>query len=417
MHLFLLLFILISTQSFAQESVNKIVADIEQYFNSTTGIVIEVEGNRAFIDIGSDKRLVNGAKLSVFHEGEPIVHPVTGKVLGSKQGTAGELNVVKVDKEFSEVTYKGVKPTVGDKVGFITPIQAKVVRDNLSDEDTSILTSILMANSTVREAKSGDYTITLKRTGDIIAYNVLQNSSKLNLIAGSITLKDREAAEKLEVVYGKELPHGRYISIAMGEFIKDNSTRYLAGALGKEIYLFDPTKDYKEIAEVEGKFGQILNIEAADLDKDGVDELFVSNFADDAVASKIYKHDGKKFVEIQQGISLLFRSVTAKDGARQILTQKITDDGEYLGEIHYLAYKDGTYIEGAAIAGSLGKRLLGFSILDELLINIGKGSRLSISTAKKLEYNAPDYYGDTFNMLEVTTTKGSGARIRPDADE
>jgi hypothetical protein len=66
------------------------------------------------------------------------------------------------------------------------------------------------------------------------------------------------------------------------------------------------------------------------------------------------------------------------------------------------------------LAGTLGKRLFGFSILkqeNDIFINVGKGSKLSFSTFKGVEYNAPGYFGDTFLTLTISSSTPSSSPI------
>jgi len=99
---------------------------------------------------------------------------------------------------------------------------------------------------------------------------------------------------------------------------------------------------------------------------------------------------------------------------RQITAQKITTNGEYNGEIFYFKYTDGKYLEDVAIKGTLGKFLFGFSIYptdkENFFLNIGKSAKFSISSFRKIEYNAPGYYGDTFHLLPVREKKRAAGK-------
>ncbi len=46
------------------------------------GLVINIKGNQLTLDFGSNKKIKKGMKCIVYREGDPIVHPVTGKVIG-----------------------------------------------------------------------------------------------------------------------------------------------------------------------------------------------------------------------------------------------------------------------------------------------------------------------------------------------
>ncbi len=48
------------------------------------GLVINIQGNQLTLDFGSNKGVKKGMKCIVYREGDPIIHPVTGKVIGRK---------------------------------------------------------------------------------------------------------------------------------------------------------------------------------------------------------------------------------------------------------------------------------------------------------------------------------------------
>ena len=64
-------------------------------------MVIKVKGNSIFADLGSFHRLKKEMKFIVFRQGETIVHPVTGKVLGSETEELGVATVVNVFEDMS----------------------------------------------------------------------------------------------------------------------------------------------------------------------------------------------------------------------------------------------------------------------------------------------------------------------------
>ncbi len=46
------------------------------------GLVININGSQLTLDFGANKNVKKGMKVIVYREGDPIVHPVTGKVIG-----------------------------------------------------------------------------------------------------------------------------------------------------------------------------------------------------------------------------------------------------------------------------------------------------------------------------------------------
>ena len=60
------------------------------------GMVIKVSGKEIYADFGTARRIRKDMKFIVFREGEKIVHPVTGRVLGSESKELGIATVVNV---------------------------------------------------------------------------------------------------------------------------------------------------------------------------------------------------------------------------------------------------------------------------------------------------------------------------------
>lgn len=82
-------------------------------FPMVEGIIIKADGDSIVVDIGKNKGVGRNAMLVVFSEGEPLVHPVTGKVLGSPTKVLGKAKVTEVydDMAMAEVvsTEKGAE--------------------------------------------------------------------------------------------------------------------------------------------------------------------------------------------------------------------------------------------------------------------------------------------------------------------
>jgi len=65
------------------------------------GMVVKISGNDIYADFGSAQHIKKDMKFIVFREGEKIVHPVTGKVLGSDTTVLGVATVVSVLDDMS----------------------------------------------------------------------------------------------------------------------------------------------------------------------------------------------------------------------------------------------------------------------------------------------------------------------------
>ena len=98
--------------------VNRLAARFERLLPVVEGIVVKVAGKRMFTDLGAQVGLKPRMRMIVYREGEPIVHPITGKVLGQDMEEFGESVVTKVYDEMAEATVPSdaARIQVGDKV-------------------------------------------------------------------------------------------------------------------------------------------------------------------------------------------------------------------------------------------------------------------------------------------------------------
>ncbi|MFQ5792422.1 MAG: CsgG/HfaB family protein [Acidobacteriota bacterium] len=71
------------------------------------GKVIKVEGNRAWINIGTLSGLKVGDQFKILSVGEPLIDPDTGQVLGVDETETGQGEVVEVKERFAIITFSG----------------------------------------------------------------------------------------------------------------------------------------------------------------------------------------------------------------------------------------------------------------------------------------------------------------------
>ncbi len=82
------------------------------------GFIVSAEKDGYYIDIGSLKGIRKGSKCVAFRDGENILHPTTGEVLGKRVTKLGELVVVQVQQKLAQVKVveKDQDMKIGDKV-------------------------------------------------------------------------------------------------------------------------------------------------------------------------------------------------------------------------------------------------------------------------------------------------------------
>ena len=88
--------------------------------------VTVVDGAEVIIDAGQQDGLTVTAKVTLLREGEPIVHPLTGEVLGMPQEPVGVVHIYEVDAHSSRggLVKMYSDPMVGDLAEFVPKVSA-----------------------------------------------------------------------------------------------------------------------------------------------------------------------------------------------------------------------------------------------------------------------------------------------------
>jgi len=69
--------------------------------NPVEGIVVSLDNDEIFLDIGSLRGAQVGQEYTIFRKGAPFLHPLTGKPLGRYEDVLGWAQVRRVQPEFS----------------------------------------------------------------------------------------------------------------------------------------------------------------------------------------------------------------------------------------------------------------------------------------------------------------------------
>jgi TolB-like protein len=77
------------------------------------GIVLRATGKKVLLDLGKESRIKEGMRCILFKEGEPLVHPVTGKALGSPMVELGRAMILAVHEGYCEAE---IQEVFGDEI-------------------------------------------------------------------------------------------------------------------------------------------------------------------------------------------------------------------------------------------------------------------------------------------------------------
>jgi TolB-like protein len=105
------------------QNLSQMISDLAAKFKMDlpllNGYVINVKGEKVTVDLGHKNGLKKGMKCHVYREGAPIVHPVTGAVIGKMIDELCEVQVTDVFDAYAIATIikaKSGTPAIRDKV-------------------------------------------------------------------------------------------------------------------------------------------------------------------------------------------------------------------------------------------------------------------------------------------------------------
>lgn len=79
--------------------------DVVAAFPPVEGLVVQVDGDRIYMDLTKKDGIIPGQEFTVFRKGEVFRHPASGKPLGRYEEVLGYAQVQRVEPAFSEAAF------------------------------------------------------------------------------------------------------------------------------------------------------------------------------------------------------------------------------------------------------------------------------------------------------------------------
>lgn len=120
--------------------------------------------------------------------------------------------------------------------------------------------------------------------------------------------------------------------------------RELILAQDRAIQLYRLGKEMKLLAELNFKTDEkVLGIDTADLDGDGVMELYVTLVRGYELASQVWKISNNAFQKVAADLPYYFRAISGQDGKRRLYAQQMGRDDDFFGDVVELVLVNGRY--------------------------------------------------------------------------
>jgi hypothetical protein len=82
-----------------------LIQDVVAAFPPVEGLVVQVDGDRVFLDVTEQNGVQPGQEFSVFRKGEVFRHPMNGRPLGRYEDILGYAQIVRVHPQYSEALF------------------------------------------------------------------------------------------------------------------------------------------------------------------------------------------------------------------------------------------------------------------------------------------------------------------------
>jgi len=137
---------------------------------------------------------------------------------------------------------------------------------------------------------------------------------------------------------------GMYTGIAPGRVL-ENGDREIYVVDGHSLKLYRQGKELKLMTEAAFKTEeQILGVDTADLDGDGVPEVYLTVFNGDALVSQVWSGSGATLKKIASNLPYYFRGIALNGQDKKIYAQQLSIRADFYGDVCEVA-RSGAVVE------------------------------------------------------------------------
>jgi hypothetical protein len=403
-------------------SIDELAYAISAYFPKVQGEVTAVQGDRLTLSLGEKNGILPGMVLTLWRDGNDILHPVTKAVIGRSEEEIGSLEVVSVKETTSSAVMKKQvqAPKAGDRAR-ITPRKIAIgilplhgdrpdiiqgVADRLGELGRFTVLGTDKVTAFLKDRKQRDAAL-IKEMGstfkldNVVTVGIYPTEGKnlvfsrifatddarpMDSIVAMLTLTSKREAfgdvrpffAPVKDLSGRmpDLPiDARYFAVA--DLDGDKVPEYV---FSNEKKLFIERADktgWKEVwvETVPGKEKEMqqFRIEVADINGNGKPEIFVTRMLDDRVSSYAVEFRDGAYKRIAD-IPGFLRVVRYPGRGPVLIGQDYDPETFYKGQPKEYAWSGGAYTAGAAVVLPKDADLYSFVYAD-----FGEGRPYTIS--------------------------------------
>ena len=139
-------------------------------------------------------------------------------------------------------------------------------------------------------------------------------------------------------------------AMAVGELTGDGTMK-LAISDGQGVYVYglDKAGIKQEWSFAGATTDNVIALDAADINKNGVAEIFVTNYTTRGLRSYVLEYRNGKFEKVWDEVPLHFRVLEGPDGSPQLYAQAAGQDKLFDGPVRQYAWQANRYVPGAVV--------------------------------------------------------------------
>jgi len=373
------------------DTIERMAGEVIKHYPRAEGKVTSAEEKTITVDIGSSDGLKPGMELYLFRPGKLIKHPVTKAIIGSRETPLGSFVLSKVGEkessgELKELLVTRIIPgdtarTSDKKTKLLIGVHGKDYNELVLDRLLNIIRSsghidvtgpVELPKETPLAPESARKLASENGSDGLVALST-SPTKKVNRIAASLTLygADGGTSEKQEGVldstsdvYSEKimdynLVRGEHRDFYHLESLPYRAKYFAAGNIEGEgktefaisdghaiiIYRLEEGVLKELWREAAATGNEHLDVECADLNHNGRDEVYVTNFNGGAASSYVIEYDGNSFHRVAENVPLLFRVLDVPGSGKTLLTTWVGKDAPYSGIIDEYKWKDGSLVK------------------------------------------------------------------------
>ncbi len=436
-------------------SIDELATEIVSYFPKVQGAVKTVKGDRLTIALGTKDGLMPGVELTLWRDGKEIVHPVTGAVIGRVEEQVGSAEVLSLSETSSTAVMKDrmLDPKPGDKAR-ITPKKINLAILPVRADHPEVIRGLTerlneLGRFTLLDGEKAAAFLKGKDQRDNSLVREMSKAFNLDVIAavgiypsegGKILVTTRlfyaDEARPLDTIvamidlsskkdaFGEVKPYFAPMKVEKGSIAELPfeaqlfATADLDGNGGLEYVFSDGARihiyrqsaagwheEWAEPAVSGGEEIQHINLDVADINGNGVPEIFVTEMRNGEVKSYVVEFHGGLYQRIAEVPGFL-RVVNYPGMGRILIGQDYNPKSFYTGPPRRYEWSDGKYVLGREVSLPDGIGLYGF-----VFANVGEASPLLVALSEKdrvvvYSKDTPVWKSEeTYPTVGITVTK------------